>query len=91
MREQMRPRESEACYNYYVRSLNELYEPLDGSRLSGVPILLVNDNSSNRRILKDSVRRWGMKPTVVTGANVVEIVNIQDGPTRHIRGYNSSS
>lgn len=40
-------------------------ESLDVSRLAGVPILVVDDNATNRRILEDSVRRWKMIPTVV--------------------------
>ncbi len=45
-----------------------LPESLDVSELAGVPILVVDDNATNRRILKDSVSRWKMMPTVVAGA-----------------------
>jgi CheY-like chemotaxis protein len=43
-------------------------ESLDVSQLAGVPILVVDDNAANRRILEDSVIRWKMMPTVVDGA-----------------------
>lgn len=41
---------------------------LDVSHLAGVPILIVDDNATNRRILQDSVTGWKMMPTVVEGA-----------------------
>jgi len=41
---------------------------LDVSELAGVPILVVDDNATNRRILEDSVIRWKMMPTVVADA-----------------------
>ncbi|MGB6876200.1 MAG: ATP-binding protein [Silvibacterium sp.] len=40
-------------------------ESLDVSQLAGVPILVVDDNATNRRVLEDSVLRWKMLPTVV--------------------------
>jgi two-component system sensor histidine kinase/response regulator len=44
------------------------FESLDVSELAGVPILLVDDNATNRRILEDSVIGWKMMPTVVESA-----------------------
>jgi signal transduction histidine kinase/CheY-like chemotaxis protein len=43
-------------------------EALDVSELAGVPILVVDDNATNRRTLEDSVIRWKMMPTVVADA-----------------------
>src|SRR5260370_37079067 len=40
-------------------------ESLDVSELAGVPVLEVDDNATNRRILENSVIRWEIKPTVV--------------------------
>jgi CheY-like chemotaxis protein len=40
----------------------------DVSQLARVPVLVVDDNATNRRVLGDSLIRWGMIPTVVEGA-----------------------
>ena len=43
-------------------------ETLDVSQLVGAPILIVDDNLTNRRVLENSVLRWKMEPTVVADA-----------------------
>jgi signal transduction histidine kinase/CheY-like chemotaxis protein len=45
-----------------------LTEPPEEAQLTGVPILVVDDNPTNRRILEDSVRCWKMIPTVADSA-----------------------
>ena len=41
--------------------------PSDGPSLQGLPVLVVDDNSTNRRVLEQSLRKWGMEPTMVEG------------------------
>ncbi len=43
-------------------------DSLDVSQLAGVPVLVVDDNATNRRTLQDSLSRWKMTTTVVGGA-----------------------
>jgi two-component system sensor histidine kinase/response regulator len=45
-----------------------LGEVLDEAQLSDVPILIVDDNATNRRILEESVIHWKMVPIVVEDA-----------------------
>ncbi|HVJ85057.1 MAG TPA: PAS domain-containing protein, partial [Caulifigura sp.] len=42
--------------------------PLDSSRLTGLRILIVDDNATNRRILETMCLNWHMLPTVVEDA-----------------------
>ncbi|HVJ68113.1 MAG TPA: PAS domain-containing protein, partial [Caulifigura sp.] len=42
--------------------------PLDSSRLTGLRILIVDDNATNRRILETMCRNWHMLPTAVEDA-----------------------
>ncbi len=41
--------------------------PAESSRLRGLPVLAVDDNATNRRILHGMLAHWGMKPTVIAG------------------------
>jgi two-component system sensor histidine kinase/response regulator len=48
--------------------------------LSQLPVLIVDDNAVNRRILREQVARWGMLPTVVaSGAAALESLALAVG------------
>lgn len=40
---------------------------LELQKLNGLPVLVVDDNATNRRILQKLLGNWGMQPTVVSG------------------------
>jgi PAS domain S-box-containing protein len=39
--------------------------PVEQERLQGLPILVVDDNATTRRILEEQCTSWGLRPTVV--------------------------
>ena len=41
--------------------------PLDAPSIQGLPVLVVDDNATNRRILEEMLTNWRMKPTAVVG------------------------
>src|SRR5262249_6347332 len=42
-------------------------QPVRSDQLQGLPVLVVDDNATNRRILREMLTNWGMSPTVVDG------------------------
>ena len=43
-------------------------KPMAPEQLAAMPVLVVDDNAANRRILVEMLTRWRMKPTAVDGA-----------------------
>ncbi|WP_254053760.1 PAS domain S-box protein [Singulisphaera sp. GP187] len=41
--------------------------PAEPEQVHGLPVLIVDDNATNRRILEEMLTNWGMKPTAVAG------------------------
>jgi two-component system sensor histidine kinase/response regulator len=58
--------------------------PADAAILSGMPVLIVDDNATNRRILHDVVQGWGMLPTLAedgrAAVRAIEARSEHDGP-----------
>jgi two-component system, sensor histidine kinase and response regulator len=52
------------------RGIGQLSEDIapDYRSLSNIPVLVVDDNSTNRRLLADRVSGWGMRPTLAASA-----------------------
>ena len=43
--------------------------PAEPADVHGLPVLVVDDNATNRRILEEMLTNWGMRPTVVEGGH----------------------
>ena len=55
-------------------------EDLRLADLKGVPVLVVDDNATNRRIFELAVVKWGMKPTTVSdGGSAIEAIESARG------------
>ena len=52
---------------------------VDLERLKNLPVLVVDDNATNRRIMTEILTRWGMVPTTVaSGAEALQIMRQQE-------------
>ncbi|WP_313808369.1 response regulator [Sphingobium sp.] len=62
------------------------HEPAEQPSLHGLPVLIVDDNATNRRILEEMIRGWGMKPLVVeNGAKALAALRNAAGIGRPLR------
>ena len=52
---------------------------IDAINLRGIPVLVVDDNATNRRILQDTLTNWEMQPTLADGggAALSEIAHVK--------------
>jgi CheY-like chemotaxis protein len=56
-------------------------KPRERMELVGLPVLVVDDNNTNRRILREMLSNWGMKPTVVeSGATALQCAKQAENP-----------
>jgi len=66
-----------SCFHFTApcevgRGVTEGIRPADASHLSGIPVLVVDDNATNRRVLDGLLAHWGMKPFSVDGAEAAQ-------------------
>ncbi len=58
--------------------------PVPLPQLRGMPVLVVDDNATNRRILHDLLGNWGMEPTVAeSGPAAMAVLHAAVGAGRH--------
>lgn len=43
-------------------------QPVQDISFAGIPVLIVDDNATNRRILVETLRKWGMRPAAAASA-----------------------
>ena len=56
----------------------------DDAALAGLRVLIIDDNATNRFVLREMVQRWGMRPTTADGGErALEAIReaiVQDDP-----------
>ena len=49
--------------------------PVEFAKLKGLPILIVDDHATNRRLLQELLAKWGLKPTAVeSGPKALDVM-----------------
>jgi signal transduction histidine kinase/DNA-binding response OmpR family regulator len=60
-----------------VKTRSAILPPAYSMDLLQIPVLIVDDNAANRRILLEMTKNWGMKPTVVeSGKEALEEIEL---------------
>lgn len=55
------------CFRPSAPEYGAATAPSEVVKLNGLPTLVVDDNATNRRLLEDILRNWGMRPTTADG------------------------
>jgi PAS domain S-box-containing protein len=55
-------------------------DPVDITQLCNIPVLIVDDNFTNRKVLEGILSRWGMNATVVDGGEAA--IEVMESTTR---------
>ncbi len=72
---------SEFHFTVSFRVADEPPAWLPTARLDGLPVLVVDDNATNRLILEETLRGWGMRPTSAEGVDEA-IARLDDAARR---------
>ena len=60
-------------------------EPAEETALAGLRVLIIDDNATNRFVLREMVHRWGMRPTTADGGErALEAHQGSDHPGRSV-------
>jgi two-component system sensor histidine kinase/response regulator len=50
-----------------MQNFSRKYNPIGAEKLQDLPVLIVDDNATNRRVLQEMLRSWKMQPTLSEG------------------------
>jgi two-component system sensor histidine kinase/response regulator len=59
------------------------HEPIGTEILRNLPVLVIDDNATNRRVLETALMGWGMKPTLAEGGRQALALMKQRGGKEH--------
>jgi PAS domain S-box-containing protein len=67
------------------QNVERAQEPIDTSLLKGIPVLVVDDNTTNRRILEEMLCVWKMKPILVSSGR--EALGVLETSIAHLSSF----
>src|SRR5579883_2479467 len=77
-----------SCFHFTIPALEqqagETIKPVQPAEIAGLPVLVVDEDATNRRILGEALQRWGMKPVLVgNGHQALSVISEarRDGKT----------